>query len=108
VPRAWVVLIEEDMISRWVFYSRVPPAAQELVRAWIEDLEESGRPAIVAYSPDGSPIARVADTDMRIEFEVVATPLGFPTPPYGLIKIYEIFGSGGPDQDWAGPDDPAE
>ena len=24
VPRAWVVLIEEDMIGRWVFYGRVP------------------------------------------------------------------------------------
>ena len=75
-------------------YNRVPLEAQHVIRAWIEDLEESGPPAIVAYSPDGSPIARIEDTDMRVEFEVVATPLGFPTPPYGLSKAYEIFGSG--------------
>jgi hypothetical protein len=108
VPRAWVVLIEEDMISRWVFYSRVPPEDQQVVRAWIQDLEESGPPAIVAYSPGGSPIARVGDTDMRVEFEVVATPLGFATPPYGLIKVYEIFGRGSTDPDWTDPDDFAE
>ncbi len=96
------------MIGRWVFDSRVALEAQHVIRAWIEDLEESGPPAIVAYSPDGSPIARVGDTDMQVEFEVVATPLGFPIPPYGLIKIYEIFGSGSPDPGWDDPDDFAE
>lgn len=108
MPRAWVVLVEEDMISRWVFYSRVPTEDHQMLRAWIEDLEESGPPPIVAYSPDGSPIARVENTDIRVEFEVVATPLGFATPPYGLIKIYEVFGRGKMDLDWTDPDDFAE
>lgn len=102
------MLIEEDMIGRWVFHGRVPLEDQQAVRAWIEDLEESGPPAIVAYSPDGSPIARVGDTDMRVEFEVVATPLGFATPPYGLIKVYEIFGRGGMHLGLTDPDDFAE
>lgn len=84
----WIVQFD-DAYRAWVEALSPERVAELQMMLWLLGLEQSGPPALIGQSPDGFDLASGPNGE-RVEVAVIATPLGLPQPPWGIIGIRSI------------------
>lgn len=78
-------------VLAWVEAEHPPLHQVDALRAWARRLEVEGPPPVHGYSAAGLQLT-LGPSDEIVEFDVIATPLGF-GPPYAIIGLKTVHSS---------------